>query len=461
MDNIFTYLIPIVLVLAVISIIIMIFTRKNSSSDSSGTFSSSSSSSVKSKKKNQAQIVRDANKKLSKDPHDPAGLIPIGDVYFTSHLWEKAYSVYDQLVRLASENISIDPFLVWLRLGICAIQLKKTQEGYTALTTAAKLKPQNYEVNYYLGRACFDLEQWDKAISCFKKALIENPEAEGVYFSLAQALYNSRRFKESLPCFKKALTEDPSNKEAIYDMADAMQECGMGDKAIRMFMHLRPDPVYGARSCLAAGIYHSQINDRKNAISDYEIGLKHENTPQNIRQEILYNLGRLYFEEKEISKGLNCLKQIRSINLNYKDVNALIGRYQELSQNSNLQIYLTSNSSEFVALCRQFIAVKYKDSTVKIQSIDVDPLFTDIFANVYNARWEDSILFRFFRTNGITGDMYVREFHNHMQDLKAARGYCISAGSFTEECHKYIEGRSLDLIEKNDLNKILKQIQMR
>lgn len=451
MDNIFTYLIPIVLVLAVIAIIIMIATRKNSSSSKSNG----------KKKANQAQIVREANKKLSKDPHDPAGLIPIGDVYFTSHLWEKAYAVYDQLVKLASENISIDPFLVSLRLGICAVQLKKTQEAYTALTTAAKLKPQNYEVNYYLGKACFDAGQWDKAIPCFKRALIENPEAEGVYFSLGQALYNSRRYKESLPCFKKALTEDPSNKEAIFDMADAMQECGMGDKAIKMFMHLRADPVYGSRSCLAAGIYHTQANDLEDAVTDYEIGLKHENTPQNIRLEILYNLARVYFDEKEISKGLNCLKQIRNVNLNYKDVNALIGRYQELSQNSNLQIYLSSNSSEFVALCRQFIAVKYKDSTVKIQSIDVDPLYTDIFANVYNARWEDSILFRFFRTNGTTGDMYVREFHNHMQDLKASRGYCISAGSFTEECHKYIEGRSLDLIEKNDLNKILKQIQMR
>ena len=45
-----------------------------------------------------------------------------------------------------------------------------------------------------------------------------------------------------------------------------------------------------------------------------------------------------------------------------------------------------------------------------------------------------------------------------MQDVKAARGFCISAGVFSQEAHKYIEGRPIDLIEKNDLTKVLKQI---
>ena len=52
----------------------------------------------------------------------------------------------------------------------------------------------------------------------------------------------------------------------------------------------------------------------------------------------------------------------------------------------------------------------------------------------------------------------MREFHGHMSDVKAARGFCISAGTFTEEARKYIEGRPIDLIEKNELTKILKQI---
>ena len=168
--------------------------------------------------------------------------------------------------------------------------------------------------------------------------------------------------------------------------------------------------------------------------------------------------GLCLFAKNQISKGLMLLKAIRGVNASYKDVNALINRYQELSQNSNLQIYLSSGSSDFVTLCRKFIAAKYKNAHVKIQDINVGPLFTDILAEISTLKWDNVDIFRFFRTSGSTGEIYVREFHGHMQDIKADRGYCISAGTFSEECRKFTEGRPIDLIEKNELVKVLKVI---
>lgn len=453
MDFEFTYIIAAFCVIVVITILVVISTRKKKN------YSQYDSPHKGGKGKTQAQIIKEANKKLEKNPHDADGLVPLGEVYFNSRLWEKAFPIYEELVRqLAGAGSVNDKFIYTLRLGICAVHLKKLQDGINSLSIAYKINPSNFEVNYYLGLACFYSEQYEKAIPCLKKSLIANPDAEGVYFILGQCMYKSRRYKECLPCFKKALDEDPSNKEALYDMADAMNQEGHGEKAIKVFMHLRPDPIYGARSSLSAGKYHTKLNDIEAAIQDYEIGLKHEATSVEIKLELQYGLAKAYLSRSQIAKGLNVLKSIRNINTNYKDVNSLINTYQELSQNSNLQIYLSSNSSDFVTLCRKFIAVKYKDSNVKIQSIEVDSLYTDLFAEVYTSNWEDITLFRFFRTSGSTGEMYVRDFHGHMQDLKATRGFCISAGTFTEEAHKYIEGRPVDIIEKTELTKVLKLI---
>lgn len=36
--------------------------------------------------KNKAQIVREANRRLAKNPHDPLGLVPLGEIYFESQL---------------------------------------------------------------------------------------------------------------------------------------------------------------------------------------------------------------------------------------------------------------------------------------------------------------------------------------------------------------------------------------
>lgn len=410
--------------------------------------------------KNKAQIVREANRRLAKNPHDPLGLVPLGEIYFESQLWDKAYNVYSDLVKiaLAKNDGSIDLFSSLLRQGITALHLEKLPEATQSLMSAIKINSVAFEPNYYLGKTMSLLEQYDKAIPLFKKALLAKPEATDIYIQLGQCFYKAKKYRDSLPCFKRALDEDPGNKEALFHMADAMSYEGHPEKAIKVFMHLRADPTYGPRSCLQAGIFHLKTNEAMAAIQDLEIGLKHENIPPEIKIELEYNLARSYFEANMIPKGLGMLKTIRTKNANYKDVNTLISRYQELSQNSNLQIYISANSGEFATLCRKFISTKYRNSTVRIQSIDVDVLYTDILAEIFSSKWEDVALFRFFRTTGATGEIYVREFHGHMSDVKAARGFCISAGTFTEEARKYIEGRPIDLIEKNDLTKILKQI---
>ena len=410
--------------------------------------------------KNKAQIVREANRRLAKNPHDPLGLVPLGEIYFESQLWDKAYNVYSDLVKiaLAKNDGSIDLFSSLLRQGITALHLEKLPEATQSLMSAIKINSVAFEPNYYLGKTMSLLEQYDKAIPLFKKALLAKPEATDIYIQLGQCFYKAKKYRDSLPCFKRALDEDPGNKEALFHMADAMSYEGHPEKAIKVFMHLRADPTYGPRSCLQAGIFHLKTNEAMSAIQDLEIGLKHENIPPEIKIELEYNLARSYFEANMIPKGLGMLKTIRTKNANYKDVNTLISRYQELSQNSNLQIYISANSGEFATLCRKFISTKYRNSTVRIQSIDVDVLYTDILAEIFSSKWEDVALFRFFRTTGATGEIYVREFHGHMSDVKAASGFCISAGTFTEEARKYIEGRPIDLIEKNDLTKILKQI---
>ena len=171
---------------------------------------------------------------------------------------------------------------------------------------------------FYLGKAMFNQKLYEKSVPLFKKAILAKPESSGVYFLLAQSLYFAKKYRESLSFFKKALDEDPSNKEALFNMSDAMFQEGRGDRAIKIFMHLRADPVYGARSCLRAGVFHTKINDLNAAIQDYEIGLKHENEPSDIRVEIEYNLARCYFEKKQIAKGLALLKSIRNSVQNYK-----------------------------------------------------------------------------------------------------------------------------------------------
>ncbi|MCR5172985.1 MAG: tetratricopeptide repeat protein [Treponema sp.] len=435
----------IVIIIAIIAISLVVSSRKSGSKRGG-------------KQKNRSQIIKEASRKLAQDPHNPDGLIALGNVYFNEHNWEKAYQIYDTMLNIAPAHQEIDPFTAALRQGICALKLNKIQDAFRGLPAAYQINPSNFDVNYNLGLACYQNKEYDKAIPCLKKALVANPEATNVNSPLAMALYKAHHFKESLAFLRKALDENPDNKEALFSMADAMQECGYGEKAMKVFMHLRPDPEFGARSCLAAGIIHMNSNQYEKAMQDFEIGLRHQNIPQDLLLEIRYRYANACFATKNISLGIMQLREIQAINPSYKDCGQLLSRYSELNQNKNLQIYLMSSSSDFVALCRKIVLVYYPRSVVKIQDISVQPDNVEILLTVDSNKWEDTEIFRFYRTTGSVGELYVRDFQAKVSDTKADRGICFTAGAYTEEGRKYAEGRPIDLVQKDGLIKLLKKV---
>ena len=450
----FPVIIAIIICLAVIAILVMFGGRKSSSSGKKAREKVAHS-------KNRAQIIRDATKKLSRDPHNIQALTALGELYFSERLWDKALPLYNDLANLAANHPEIEAPIAYLRYGICCLHQKKPQEAMTSLITAYKLDSHSFDVNFYLGKACFESGDFEKAIPCFKKAYTINPEATGVTGPLGAALYKAKKYKEALPVLRKALDENPQNKEALFSMADSMQETGMGTKALKVFMHLRPDPVYGPKASLTAGIIHARMGQNEEAVQDYEIGLKLKDIPQDTLLELNYRLAQCYFSMNKIALGLACLSKINTISPNYKDVSSLMSRYKELNQNSNLQIYLNSGTSDFVAICRKLVTSYYDNARVKITDVEVQQDTVEISCEVDTSKWEDNELFKFYKMPNSLGELPVREFLSKIQDKKVDRGFCITPGVFSDEAHKYVEGRSIDLVEKEQLMRLLKKVTLK
>lgn len=411
-------------------------------------------------KKGKSAILKEIEKKLARDPHNVNALETIGNIYYSEKNWEKVWNVYKTLFDISTAHVEINIAKCTLRMGIAAFYLQKNEDAIASLMTSLKKEPENFDCNFYLGQALYNAGTYDKAIYCLKKARIIQPENIKINALLGQCLFKAQKFRDSLPFLKKVLDEHPDNKEILYDMAVAMSEVGMGDKAIKVFMHLRPDPLFGAQSCLEAGKIHERNKNFQEAVKDYEIALKLQNVPDQIMLQIKYRLGNTWIQLNDISKALIYLKQVQAIKSGYKDTDQLVARYSELNQNKNLQIYLMSGTSDFVALCRKFITTYYKDSFVKVEDVQVSSETVEIVCAIENPKWESKQLFRFYRTQNVIGDIYIREFHGKIRDAKCDQGCCVTMGSFSESAHKYTEGRPIDIIEKDELVKILKKINM-
>ncbi|MBE6347990.1 MAG: tetratricopeptide repeat protein [Spirochaetaceae bacterium] len=448
MEALFPILIAIIVVAVFGILLSLIFGSKNKVKKSGG------------RSKERQSIVRDATKKLTSDPHNVPALTELSNLYYKEHNWQGAYPLYATLVNLSSTRVGINLAEVKLRYGVCAANLSKHQEALKALLEARKLNSDVFDVNFYLGKVLVEQKEYEKAIPLLKKAITINNDIPECYGLIGKAYYLSKRYKESLPYLRRALDSNPEDKDLLFSMADALNESGTPDRAIKVFMHLRPDPVYGAQSCLAAGIYHTRCNQNEAAIKDYEIGIKHENAPQDLLLNIKYRLSQCYIKANNMPASLSLLKSIQLISPNYKDVPALITKYQELNQNSNLRTYMIGTSNEFVALCRKIASTFFKKSRTKVIDINVSSDYAELLTEINTDKWQDVITFRFYRSTGSTGELYVRDFHAKIRDEKAGRGICFTAGVFSDEARKYIEGRPIDLIEKTQLAKILSSLEM-
>ncbi|MCR4734312.1 MAG: tetratricopeptide repeat protein [Treponema sp.] len=411
-------------------------------------------------KKGKLATIKDMEKKLAHNPRDVQALETLGEIYYTDANWDKVYSIYKTLFDIAAVHLEVKSDIAAQRMGIASFQLDKIDDAINMLMLSAKKNSELFETHYYLGRAFYKKDIFDKAFICFKKCKQIAPENNEVNQYLGMSLFKAGKYREALPFLKRVLDENPDNKEVLYDMAVAMSECAMGDKAIKLFMHLRLDPQFGAQSCLEAGKLHEKAKNIPAAIQDYEIAMKLENVPEPILVQILYKGSQCYIQQNNISKGLTLLKQIQGIHAGYKDVDALVARYSELNQNQNLQTYLLSGTSDFVALCRKFVAAYYKDSFVKVEDVAVASESVEIICNIEANKWEAKQLMRFYRTQNPIGDIYIRDFHSKMRDSKCDSGFVATMGVFSESAHKYTEGRPIDLIEKDELCKILKKINM-
>lgn len=410
------------------------------------------------KNKNNSVIIKEATKKLSHDPNNIQALEALGEVYYSQANYEKALPLYQRLLELQKVHPTIDEKKVSIRYGISAFNCNQFDDAMKGLAATLRNDPKDYDANYYMGKVLFQKHDFEKAIICLKRAANINPEKAEVIENLSIALFNAKKYRESLPYLKKACENNPDNKETLFYLASAMNESGMGDKALKIFMHLRTNPQFGAKSCVAAGGIHDKMNAPDKSIQDYEIALKLENVDQETKLIIYYKLAHTLLSQHNIGKALTYLKQIQNITPNYRDVNALISRYQELNQNSNLQAYLMSGTSDFVALCRKFVSGYYPNSFIKIEDISVAAESIEVLCEVESSKWTDTELFRFFRSTGAIGELYVRDLHSKIRDIKCDKAFCVTAGSFTEEAKKYVEGRPIDLIEKNKLVQVLKKI---
>ncbi|MBN1411798.1 MAG: tetratricopeptide repeat protein [Spirochaetales bacterium] len=431
-----------------VAIVFALFFQRNLSSDSS-------KRKPKKKIKDRNKIIKMANKKLMINPKDPDALLALADLYFREGVYDKAARNYQILLNMCAANPDLNEFEITLNYGLSQVKLKNLEEAYKSFVLASTMGHEHFDLNFNLGYMEYLRKNYEKSALLLAKAREDQPDHVQTIRFLGLSLFKIKKYPEAILCLDKAIEYEPDDKEALFNLAECLYETGKHDKALLIFSHLRTDATLGPQAALVAGTINLNLKQYSKAVMDLEIGLRHESIPREVGLELKYRLANVYFKSMEIDKALKLIKEIYSIAPDYKDVSEQIKKYEELSLNKNLQVYLISPASEFITLCRRIAINFFPKARCKIIDITiVKNSYTDILAEVNTKKWEDLILFRFIRSTGTIGELILRELYSRCKDLKAGRGFCISAGNYTEGAKQFVEARLIDLIEKEALLKI-------
>ena len=432
-------LIVIVVVVLVFAIVLSVaFSAKKGEKKGSG----------KKRIKDKSQILKDANRRLASNPKDIDALVALGSMAWEEQDWERAFKLYETISEVGTGNPELNEFEANSRYGIAALNLKppRNEDAYRGLMVARTFKQDDFDVNYNLGVLEYQKKTYEKAVSLFKMAISVQPDNAAALRYLGNSHFKIKSYKDALLALRKAVDLEPGDKESLFAAAECYYELGNLDQSLKIFSHLRAYPALGPSACLFAGTVH----------------LKHQNVKIDTVVELKYRLAAAALKMQDIGKAVLLLNSIQSVVPNYKDVPTLLVKYKELNSSRNLQVFLLGSTSDFVTLCRKIALLFFPKAKVKITDISVQGNeWADILAEVETSKWSDLILFRFIRAQGTVGELSLRDFHARVKDLKAGKGYCITAGTFSEEAKRFVEARLIDLIEKPALVQTLNTIDSR
>jgi tetratricopeptide (TPR) repeat protein len=413
----------------------------------------------KNRARDRNQIIKDSNRRLAQNPKDADALLALGDLYFSEQVFDKAMRTFELLIDLCATNKQLDEFDVTLKYALSCMRMKQFEEAYKSLVIARTMNSDVFEVNYNLGYLEYRKKNYEKAVQLLRLAQKSKSEHSQTLRYLGHSLFKLKKSQEAVAILRRTIDLEPDDKESLFALAQCYHELGQNDNAIKIFTHLRADPVMGPNAALFAGTIHLNQHQHEKAVLDFEIGLRHQKIPEPSLLELKYRLASAYLKQQEIGPALKLLEEIHAVQPVYKDVPGLLRKYRELHGNQNLQTYLIANTSDFITLCRKIVSTFFPKAKVKIIDVSVQKSeYADILAEVSTVKWEDLVLFRFVRTTNTVGELILRDLYSRSKELKAGRGFCLSAGDFSEGAQQFVEARLIDLIEKEDLMKRLNQV---
>jgi tetratricopeptide (TPR) repeat protein len=126
-------------------------------------------------------------------------------------------------------------FKIALSNGESALASKDWERAREHFGKALKDKPDFARAHHGLGRACYQLEQFDEAAEAFAKAASLQPGAYEHWRGLGRARRRQKRWDDAIAAYLETLRLKPDHAPATFELGSCYEGAGRTEEAVDLY----------------------------------------------------------------------------------------------------------------------------------------------------------------------------------------------------------------------------------
>jgi len=403
--------------------------------------------------------IRQTRALLARNGRSPDGHWLLGECYRLENRPDLAIAEYKYITNLGRFTALATERKVRERLAEEYRKAGLVDEAQKEYILLSKLEPNNFEHFFHIARLFEERNYTDSALTNYKKAVSLNPNHAPSHHRMGVIFFRKQLLNEAKKALLTALRLDPQVYDCHYYLGKISKTSGDSSGALAQFARATKDPDLKQRALLERANIFITKGDIHHAQGDLlrALALGEDDLPVTLA--VRYLLARTYEIDKDLLKAIEQWEWIYNKNPKFGDVSEKLAAYSDLRADDRLKEFLTASQNQFKEYCTRLVetlGLSIQDVFLKNQDlIEMNALETQ--SKWRNAKKAPSLIRVFRGAEPISYDA-IRGLYDQMRKINATRSICITASTFTKNAVEFAQIRPIDLIDKEELTKLLHKI---
>ena len=401
-------------------------------------------------------------KLIKKDPDNPLNHYYLAECLWNLKNYNEAKNEYNYLFRYNLESYGLSESQIRFRLADIYLNKNLFDEALKELLLIYNSNPDDLYTCLEIADIFKNKQKWDHALKFYQKALKIDKDNIKAIFSTGEILVEKKQYSIAKKYLQAAIKLAPNSPDALYFYGISCKETGDIKSAIIYLSKVTNSEKFALNANFQLGLIYFEQKDFQNAVKYFEESIKWIKDFNSISfLNILYIIADSYYKMNYIDRAVEIWEKIYSLKKDFKDVVIKLSKFQHLKNDDNVKEFLVASKQKFEEIVQDII--HYFDCKIISIKFDEDGKFSEAQTIGSTSGWKKieklPIYFMIMRDISRPIDQsLVSDVLNKMKLYKSAKAYLIAPSYTLPEVNNYISQRPIEIINRDGLSKILKEI---